>query len=183
MLQNVLQYDIVQLGLQQGQTLNTSQGDLYQASDGLKGGATHGVLYQDSGGLQDEPVLNYSNDVQYQPGDSVPDHVFTSTCYRDGPPSLQAGVYFPDITVAQLPPGLFASSQCEKNATAAVQRVTDKFFNISPSHKEVSSEQQILFTDKARQPVLLELQPMVPSFKQDMLKGMNDQHLLQYYSI
>ena len=61
--------------------------------------------------------------------------------------------------------------------------MTDKFFNISPSHKEVSSEQQILFTDKARQPVLLELQPMVPSFKQDMLKGMNDQHLLQYYSI
>ena len=138
---DVLQYTAAQLSLPQGQIHNAAQGDLYQASDGLKGGAIQGVLYQDSGGLQDEPVLNYSNDVQYQPGDSVPDHVFTSTCYRVGPPSLQAGVYFPDFTAAQLPPGLFASSQCEKNATAAVQRVTDKFFNISPSQKEVSSEQ------------------------------------------
>ena len=42
---DVLQHTAVQGGFHQGQSHTTGQGDIYPASDGLKGGATHGDLH------------------------------------------------------------------------------------------------------------------------------------------
>ena len=59
--------------------------------------------------------------------------VFHSTIDSDQPASPQCGVYFyyAEFTAAQSPPGYFALSQSEKNATVAVAEVTGKFINMA----------------------------------------------------
>ena len=101
--------------------------------------------------------------------------LFTISCSSNpSEPQSKVYSYFAEFTADQAPPGSFALSQTEKNASAAVSGLTDKYINMALTYlfRKASSEVKHFNSDKSIQKIAVEQDSILFS-KNRILDTMN----------